>query len=191
VSSFALREESKEKTMIARSQFLLLGCLLIISGLSCAALAQDADTKVHVGEMAPDFTVTTTDKNQISLKDLKGKVVLLTFFATWCPPCRAELPHVEADVWQRLKNKGLSVLVIGREQKLDDVGPFKSEMKLTMPVGADPDRSIYAKYANKSIPRSYVIDKTGKIIFASVGFEEAEFANMSKLIEQELVQSVR
>jgi hypothetical protein len=69
--------------MITRSRFLLLGLLLTISGSFCACMAQDANTKVHVGEMAPVFSMMTTDKTQLSLTDLKGKVVLLSFFATW------------------------------------------------------------------------------------------------------------
>jgi tetratricopeptide (TPR) repeat protein len=96
------------------------------------------------------------------------------------------LPQLESLVWQPLKDRGLSVLAIGREHSLAEVESYKSKLKLTMPVGADPDRSIYAKYATRSIPRNFLIDKNGKIIYTSIGFGGDDALRFKGMIEKEL-----
>ncbi|MBX9688400.1 MAG: redoxin domain-containing protein [Candidatus Obscuribacterales bacterium] len=138
---------------------------------------------LKTGDQVPEFTVKNTENQSISMSSLRGQTVLINFFATWCAPCRAELPHLETDIWQRFKNRPFSMLVIGREHKLDEVAPLKNSYKLSMNVCADPDRQIYAKFAEKGIPRNYVIDKNGKIIFASTGYSPEA---MLKALEQEL-----
>ena len=105
---------------------------------------------------------------------------------TWCGPCLAELPHLETDVWQKFKDRGLTLVVIGREHNTDELVKFKTEKKLSMPFGADPKREVYAKYATKYIPRNVLIGADGKVKFQSVGFNQTEFAEMVKTIEVEL-----
>ena len=143
-------------------------------------------TLVHVGDNAPAFTVTTTDNTKISTEQLKGKVIMITFFATSCGPCQLELPHLETDLWRKFKDQGLVAVAIGREHNTAQLAKFKSDKKLTIPMAADPKREIYKKYATEYIPRNFVIGRAGKVVFESVGFEEAKLKQMIEVIQAEL-----
>ena len=151
------------------------------------ARAEEPETSlVKVGDVAPAFTVTGTENESISTDALKGKVVLVNFFATWCGPCIAELPHLESEVWQKFKDRGLVVVVIGREHSVAEMTKFKADKRLTMVLAPDPKREIYSKYATKYIPRNFLIGPDGKIIFASMGFDRSEFDKMISVIEANL-----
>lgn len=147
------------------------------------AKEEDRDNRISVGKNAPSFTAESTDGASVKLADYKDKVVVLDFFATWCGPCKQELPHLESEIWQKYKDRGLVVICLGREHSVDELKKFKEDNKLSMPVVSDPKRKIYAKYAKKIIPRNYVIDKSGKVVFCSSGYEAAEFAEMKKTIQ--------
>lgn len=145
-----------------------------------------ATTLVNVGDIAPDFTVTMFDGSTVSLKELRGKVVLLNFWATWCPPCRKELTHVQSDIIDRFAGRDFAFLPISRAEKREDVAAFREKMGYTFPMGLDPDRAIYDLYASNYIPRNFLIDADGKVLAATVGFEEAEFAELIQQIENAL-----
>lgn len=147
-----------------------------------STFAQDEFTLVKEGDTAPDFSITMEDGSTKKLSDLKGKVVWINFFANWCPPCRKELPHLEKEVYQKLKeNKNFEVLVIGREHDWATVNKFKADNNYTLPFYPDAERDIFSKYAKQNIPRNFIIDKDGKIAVASIGFKEDEF---NKIIEK-------
>ncbi|WP_303917968.1 TlpA disulfide reductase family protein [Draconibacterium sediminis] len=144
--------------------------------------AQDEFTLVKEGDVAPDFSITLEDGSVKKLSDLKGKVVWINFFATWCPPCRKELPHLEKEVYLKLKqNENFEVLVIGREHDWETVNKFKADNNYILPFYPDVEREIFSKYAKQNIPRNFIIDKNGKIAVASIGFNEDEF---NKIIEK-------
>jgi len=162
-------------------QFLLL---LSFLAFSHHLLAQDENTFVKVGELAPDFSITMEDGTVKKLSDLKGKVVWVNFFATWCGPCRKELPHLEKEVYNKLKEKDdFEVLVIGREHDWPTVNKFKADNNYLLPFYPDTKREIFSKYAKQSIPRNFIIDKTGKIAVSSIGFNEKEFEEIIHKVE--------
>lgn len=159
---------------------------IIISSMAALSFGQETDstTVTQVGQAAPDFQVTTLQGESFHLHDLHGKVVWINFFATWCPPCKAEMPELEKQVWQRYKGEAFTVISIGREHTAEELTPFTEERGLTFPVAPDPDRTIYGLYATRYIPRNVLIDKEGKIAFQSRGYSPEEFkVLLSKLDE--------
>ncbi len=140
-----------------------------------APTAQDdveATTLIKAGDMAPDFTVEMLDKSKVTLSSLRGKVVLVTFWATWCPPCRQEMAHMQKGVIDYFAGKDVVVLPISRGEERRTVEAFIKKMGYTFPVGLDSDQSIYRKYASNYVPRSVVIDRNGKVVYAIAGYDE-------------------
>jgi peroxiredoxin len=158
---------------------LLLVFYFILSG--SALFAQDEFTKAKEGEKAPDFTFEIAPGKTAKLSDYKGKVVWINFFATWCGPCRKELPHLQKEVYDKYKNNNDFVLIIlGREHTWEEVNEFKTNQEFTMPFYPDPERKAFSVYADQNIPRNFIIDKNGKIVVSSIGFEEKEFEMMKQ-----------
>ena len=162
--------------------FIILGLLV---GFSMQVHAQE--WKVQLGEQTPKFEIKGKDNYTIKSENLKGKVVLLNFFATWCPPCRQELPRLQKEIWDGLKNNSdLAVFVLGREEGWDKLDPFMEAHQYTFPIFPDLNRAVFGLFAEQSIPRNVVLDRNGKIIYQSIGFEDNEFSKMVELIKAEL-----
>ena len=161
--------------------------LLSITLMTSALFSQDENTFVKIGEAAPEFTYDAGEGITKSLSDLKGKVVFINFFATWCPPCRKELPHVQKEIFEIYKdNSDFVMMIFGREQNWKTINEFKDENKFTMPFYPDLNRKIFSKFAKQNIPRNFVIDRDGKIIYSAIGFNEKEFEKLKKGIAEQL-----
>ena len=157
---------------------------------SAAPTAQndiEATTLIHAGDMAPDFTVEMLDGSHITLSELRGKVVLVNFWATWCPPCREEMSHLQKDVIDRFAGKDVVVLPISRGEERKTVESFLKKMGYTFPVGLDGNQSIYKKYATNYIPRCFVIDAQGKVLYSGVGYDD----EIAKQVEQNIEAAIR
>jgi len=139
---------------------------------------------VKVGDIAPDFTINEAGGKSYKLSDLKGKIVMLQFTASWCSVCRTEMPFIEKEIWQEKKSSGLVVLGIDRDEPLDKVLKFKKDIAVTYPLVLDPGADIFGLFAQKEagVTRNVIIDRTGKIIFLTRLFEKEEFEQMKKVI---------
>ena len=146
----------------------------------------DASTIAKEGMEAPDFTVEMFDGQNVRLSDLRGKVVLVNFWATWCPPCREELTRVQADIIDRFAGKDFVFLPISRGEEKQTVAAFRKRMGYNFPMGLDPDQKIFRRYAKNYIPRNFLVDAEGKIVLASIGYDKAEFEHLIKTIEKTL-----
>ena len=173
-----------------KKQILLLAAVLF----SVYAFSQAADDRgylVKTGDAAPDFSMKLTDGKTVKLSDLKGKIVMLQFTASWCGVCRKEMPFIERDIWQKHKaNPNFALLAIDRDEPLETVLKFVESTKITYPIGLDPRADIFTLYAerNAGITRNVIIDKTGKIVLLTRLYNEEEFAQMTEKIDNLLQQ---
>ena len=134
--------------------------------------------------MAPDFMIKEAGGKNYRLSDLKGKVVMLQFTASWCSVCRTEMPFIEKEIWQEKKAAGLLVIGIDRDEPVEKVLQFKKDIAVTYPLALDPGAEIFGMFAEKKagVTRNVIIDRSGKIIFLSRLFEREEFDRMKKVI---------
>lgn len=141
---------------------------------------------VKVGDDCPDFTLHMVDGTTISKRDLKGKITVLQFTASWCSVCRKEMPHLEKDVWLKFKDRDFILIGVDRDESLDVVEKFIKEMKVTYPIALDPGAKVFQLFAHKEsgVTRNIVLDKNGKIVFLTRLFEEKEFKSMIDKINE-------
>ncbi len=135
----------------------------------------------------PPISVQELSGNTFSLADEKGKVVVVNFWATWCGPCQVEMPRLEKEIWQKYKSSSFAFVAIAREQTKDTVASFqRTHSAYTFPLAYDPQRSTYSLFADSGIPRTYVVDRHGTIVFQSVGYSPEDFSRLDLAIQQAL-----
>jgi peroxiredoxin len=118
---------------------------------------------------APDFTLPDVEGRPVRLRELRGKLVLLNFWATWCPPCRLEMPSMER-LYQTFKQTDFAMLAVSIDrQGVQVVKPFMEELKLTFPALLDSKMEIARQYGLRGLPTTYLIDRDGRLIGAAVG----------------------
>lgn len=177
-----------------RRIFQVILILLAVTGFSCSQKKNQKQNVyadgylVKTGDKAPDFTINEAGGQSYRLSELKGKVVMLQFTASWCGVCRTEMPFIEDEIWQIKKNDGLAVIGIDRDQPLDTVIKFQKDIGVTYPLALDPGADIFGLFASKSagVTRNVIIDRKGRIIFLTRLFKREEFDKMKKIIFDEL-----
>ncbi len=168
-------------------KFVLVLTVIFLVALSCSN-AQKADERgyiVKVGDMAPDFhDQGSRRKDHTDSLNLKGKVVMLQFTASWCGVCRTEMPFIEKEIWLPNKDKDLIVIGIDRDEPLETVLKFKNNIGVTYPLALDPGADIFGLFALKEagVTRNVIIDRQGKIVFLTRLYDREEFDLMKKAI---------
>lgn len=169
------------KTLVA-----LLFCVLSL----CASVspAQEVGAgKVKLGDAIPAVTLDSEVYGTVTPADLKGKVVLVSLFATWCGPCQLELAEIQKTLWPKYgDNPEFKLVVIGREHTDADLKKYNERKKFSFPLYPDSERKVYSLFADRTIPRAYLFGKDGKLVYSSVGYSEEEFGKLMDAIEKSL-----
>lgn len=121
-----------------------------------------------VGATAPEFTLSSLDGKSVSLSSYRGKVVLLNFFATWCPPCRAEMPDLQA-TYKELKDKGFEIIAVDLQEDQATVSGYAKSLGLSFTVLLDKNADVFGQYHITGLPTSYFIDREGVVREFTIG----------------------
>ncbi|MDT8283141.1 MAG: TlpA disulfide reductase family protein [Gammaproteobacteria bacterium] len=166
--------------------------LLILLLLSFAAVADwqqpelshslTAVKKVIEGS---EFELLNMDEDKIKLSDYKGKVVLLNFWATWCPPCRREMPSMER-LYQQIGDEKFSVIAVDQMEGIDEVFAFTGQLELvpTFQILFDTTSKVSQDYAVRGLPTTYLLDKQGKVRYRAVGGREFDHPEVLQIIKK-------
>ncbi len=150
-------------------------------------LSDKNDYIVFDGELAPDFSTTVYGGGDFTLSDMRGKVVMLQFTASWCGICRNEMPHIEKDIWQRHKDdEDFVLMAVDLKEEGDKIQWLIEATGITYPVLYDPEAEIFDLYSlhGAGVTRNVLIDRDGRIVMRTRKFQEAEFASLVAKIDE-------
>ena len=173
--------------MRAKFRVLFLCVVGLAFGAGLLSLGCNTSPAAQVGQAAPDFSLRTLSGEQVQLSQLRGKVVLVNFWASWCVPCREEAPNLE-QAWRRYKDQGFVLLGVDIQESPSAAQGFVNEFNLSFPVPMDTDGKVSEKYLidRLGIPTSYFIDKEGIVRHLKVGPMTMEFisSRLDALLEK-------
>jgi peroxiredoxin len=142
---------------------LLTACCL---AFSCSSVPSQGP--VARGDIAPDFTCNDQAGKQQQLSALRGKVVLVNFWATWCAPCREELPSLQA-LKKKFPSADLVILALSTDDSWEPINKFMAQHQFTIPVYADFDKRISSRYGTFMYPETFLVDKQGRVAYKVIG----------------------
>lgn len=150
------------------------GTLLILAMMvaACSGSGAGEPQGVNEGNRARDFTLEALDGNTVSLEDHRGSVVLVNFWATWCAPCRAEIPDIQA-IYDERQGDGFVVLGVNVEETREQVEPFVNEFNISYPVLLDESGRLLKMYRAMGLPMSVIVDQEGVIHARHIGYLSA------------------
>ncbi len=166
-----------------------LGLLLATQACTPSSQAVSGDQQettvgINVGEVAPDFTLTDLEGNEVTLSEYRGKVVFINFWATWCPACRAEMPEMEA-IYQEYKDKGVVVIGVDIQEAKEEVLQYVQQGGYSWTFLLDTSGAVAANYRVVAIPTSFFLDREGIIKAVNVG------AMTKRAMEAKLIEAMR
>jgi len=156
---------------------------VLTTGFTMAGCSSNS-TPPTVGNLAPDFQFYNPEEEPVSLSDLRGKPVMLNFWATWCGPCVSEMPYLQ-QVYEEWSDKGLVLLAINKGEPPSKVKEFLQNHNLSLPVLLDTKQVISQKYSIRAIPTTFFIDKEGIIQVVRIGAfpnKEAIESDLNKIM---------
>ncbi len=137
-----------------------------------------------IGDQCPSFTVQMLDGKVVSIEALRGKTVLINFWATWCPPCNEEMTRVEAEIVERFAGEEFVFLPISRGEEPEVVSAWREKKGYKFDTGLDIATEIFPLFAKTGIPRNYLIGPDGTIVYYEVGYEPELFDELVTKIDE-------
>ncbi len=163
--------------------FLLLSALAALAGAAGQGL-----TALPERPEAPDFVLPDVEGDIHRLSDYRGKVVIVNFWATWCPPCRKEMPSMQR-AWEQLREQGVAMLAIDVGEDKDAVLAFQVQAPVEFPLLLDEDSSVTTAWPVRGLPTTYVVDTRGRLAYRAVGGREwdepALLAQVRELLKED------
>src|SRR3989338_8584433 len=159
---------------------LLLCAFVFLSCAPRAGLSSDWK-KITPPIPAPEFTLSQLDGSPISLSDLRGQIVAIEFWATWCGPCRFSLPSLDA-IYKRYQERGVRVLLVNQGEQTDVVRRW-AQKRFSSPILLDKEQSIAQLYMVSGIPQLFVIDKLGQIAYVHSGYQGGLERSLSLILD--------
>lgn len=138
---------------------------------SGAEQAEQTLPRVEQPFPAPDFVLKGENGKTYRLQDYRGKVVVINFWATWCPPCRREMPSMNR-MWQKIKDKGVQILAVDVGEDADTIFEFLGSYPVAFPLLMDSDGSVVKQYPVTGLPTTYIINPAGEVVYRAVGSRE-------------------
>jgi len=157
-------------------------CAVFFLGLTSLAAAAEQQTLPALAKpfAATDFTLIGEDGRSYRLSDYRGQVVLINFWASWCPPCRFEMPSLER-LWEKVKGKGIVILAVNVGENRDTIFEFMGQYPMSFPLPMDLDGKVVKAYPVTGLPTSYIVSPQGQVTHRAVGSREWDDP---RLIEQ-------
>lgn len=151
----------------------MLFCLVLVPGPGAQAANTDKETLPVLAKpfAATDFELTGEDGRNYRLSDYRGQVVLINFWASWCPPCRYEMPALER-LWQQVRDKGIVILAVNVGEDRDTIFEFMGQYPMSFPLPMDLKGEVVKSYPVTGLPTSYVVDPEGLVTHRAVGGRE-------------------
>ena len=179
--------ERNDDLATMKNALAFLGLCMTILAFTNSSMAQTEDRGfiVNVGDTMPDFNLTDLNGRIHSNETLLGKTYVLQFTASWCSVCRAEMPHLESEVWQVFKEKDFMLLGVDLDEPRDKVQRFTQQMGVTYPMCPDPEGTVFYSIAapKSGVTRNVVVDREGRIAMLTRLFDEDEFTRMVETID--------
>ena len=179
-------DEAMQRRMVCPMAALVTALALLLIGTGTLAkehlLEVMGMTKV-TGQQAPDFTLSSVDGAPVSLQQYQGKVIFLNFWATWCIPCREEMPVLEK-LHQTYQGQGLVILAIDLKESPDQVHAFFEKHALSFPSLIDPNGAVFRAYLVTGMPTTYLVGRDGNILARGVGGRDWTRAEAHELIRE-------
>ena len=161
------------------------GCLSSSWSQTDSSAGDERGYIVKVGDMVPDFTMNLLDGSTLRMGDLRGKIVMLQFTASWCGVCRKEMPFIEKDIWQQHRsNPKFALIGIDKDEKADVVSRFVQSVGVSYPMALDHQSAIFKLFAHEKagVTRNVIVGEDGRIVMLTRLFNDEEFKAMVQTI---------
>jgi peroxiredoxin len=163
--------------------FTLLSLILSSHLIFAGSFSKQGLTKLSKPIAAPNFMLMDMEGEKHQLSDYKGKTVIVNFWATWCPPCRAEMPSMER-AWQKIKDQGIAMLAINVGEDEDTIFTFLGDYPANFTVLLDQNSKVSELWPLRGLPTTFIVDPKGKIIYRAIGGREWDDDKLLNMIKQ-------